>query len=116
MLLLEIAKLRGSNHRETTLVRELTLSMQPIPAVSVTDEEVIMRVGFIGLGDIGMPMAKTLLAAGFDLTVYNRSRGKVEEMEAAGRKGRRDTDGLDDGNFPSGPICPRSLRPAHPNR
>ena len=60
---------------------------EPILAVSGTDEEVIMRVGFIGLGDIGMPMAKTLLAAGFDLTVYNRSRGKVEEMEALGAKG-----------------------------
>ena len=36
-----------------------------------------MKLGFIGLGDIGMPMAKTLLAAGFDLTVYNRSRGKL---------------------------------------
>ena len=47
----------------------------------------MMRVGFIGLGDIGMPMAKTLLAAGFDLTVYNRSRGKVEEMKALGAKG-----------------------------
>jgi 3-hydroxyisobutyrate dehydrogenase-like beta-hydroxyacid dehydrogenase len=43
-----------------------------------------MRVGFIGLGDIGMPMAQTLLAAGFDLTVLNRSRGKVEEMEDLG--------------------------------
>jgi 3-hydroxyisobutyrate dehydrogenase-like beta-hydroxyacid dehydrogenase len=46
-----------------------------------------MKVGFIGLGNIGMPMAKVLLAAGFDLTVYNRSRGKVEEMEALGAKG-----------------------------
>ena len=46
-----------------------------------------MQVGFIGLGNIGMPMAKTLLAAGFDLTVYNRSRGKVEVMIALGAKG-----------------------------
>ena len=45
-----------------------------------------MKVGFIGLGNIGMPMAKTLLAAGFDLTVLNRSQGKVEEMVAFGAK------------------------------
>ena len=45
-----------------------------------------MKVGFIGLGNIGMPMAKVLLAAGFDLTVYNRSRGKVAEMETLGAK------------------------------
>ena len=70
----------------TTSVRE------PILAASVTDGEVIMRVGFIGLGDIGMPMAKTLLAAGFDLTVHNRSRGKVEEMEALGAKGASSVD------------------------
>ncbi len=43
-----------------------------------------MKVGFIGLGNIGMPMAKTLLGAGFDLTVHNRSRGKVGEMVALG--------------------------------
>jgi len=45
-----------------------------------------MKVGFIGLGNIGMPMAKVLLAAGFDLTVYNRSQGKVHEMATIGAK------------------------------
>lgn len=45
-----------------------------------------MKVGFVGLGNIGMPMAKTLLAAGFDLTVHNRSRGKMDEMAALGAK------------------------------
>jgi 3-hydroxyisobutyrate dehydrogenase-like beta-hydroxyacid dehydrogenase len=45
-----------------------------------------MKVGFIGLGNIGMPMAKVLHTAGFDLTVYNRSRGKVEEMASLGAK------------------------------
>ena len=43
-----------------------------------------MKVGFIGLGNIGMPMAKTLLKAGFTLTVHNRSRGKVDEMVTLG--------------------------------
>lgn len=43
-----------------------------------------MKVGFIGLGNIGMPMAKTLLKAGFELTVHNRSRSKVHEMVALG--------------------------------
>jgi 3-hydroxyisobutyrate dehydrogenase-like beta-hydroxyacid dehydrogenase len=43
-----------------------------------------MKVGFIGLGDIGMPMAKSLLRAGIQLTVHNRSRGKVEEMVQLG--------------------------------
>ncbi len=43
-----------------------------------------MKVGFIGLGRMGMPMSQRLLKAGFDLTVHNRSRGKVEEIARMG--------------------------------
>ena len=43
-----------------------------------------MKVGFIGLGRMGMPMSQRLLKAGFHLTVHNRSRGKVEEMVRLG--------------------------------
>ncbi len=42
------------------------------------------RVGFIGLGKMGRPMAANLLQAGFPLIVHNRSRGAVEEMVARG--------------------------------
>ena len=41
-------------------------------------------VGFIGLGIMGGAMAKNLLKAGFKVTVHNRSRGKVDELVAAG--------------------------------
>lgn len=44
------------------------------------------RIGFIGLGVMGAPMAKNLLQAGFSLTVYNRSPQKVAELVAAGAK------------------------------
>jgi len=43
-----------------------------------------MKVGFIGLGDMGMPMTKNLLNAGFQLTVHNRSRGKVDDITRLG--------------------------------
>jgi 3-hydroxyisobutyrate dehydrogenase len=43
-----------------------------------------MRIGFIGLGIMGRPMAKHLLAAGHSLTVWNRSRPGIEELVAAG--------------------------------
>jgi 3-hydroxyisobutyrate dehydrogenase-like beta-hydroxyacid dehydrogenase len=43
-----------------------------------------MRVGFIGLGAMGLPMARNLRAAGFDVVVHNRSRGKVNDFVAAG--------------------------------
>ena len=42
------------------------------------------QIGFIGLGVMGKPMAKHLLAAGHRLTVHNRSRGAVDEVVAAG--------------------------------
>lgn len=42
------------------------------------------RIGFIGLGVMGKPMAKHLLAAGFPLTVHSRSPGPVDELVAAG--------------------------------
>ena len=43
-----------------------------------------MRIGYIGLGKMGMPMAVNLRAAGHDLIVHNRSRGKVDDFVADG--------------------------------
>jgi 3-hydroxyisobutyrate dehydrogenase-like beta-hydroxyacid dehydrogenase len=45
------------------------------------------RVAFIGLGTMGYPMAGHLATAGHDVTVYNRTRTKVERWlaEHAGR-------------------------------
>jgi len=45
---------------------------------------VAQRVGFIGLGIMGRPMAGHLLEAGFPLTVHSRSPGSVDELVAAG--------------------------------
>jgi 2-hydroxy-3-oxopropionate reductase len=42
------------------------------------------RIGFIGLGIMGKPMADNLLAAGFPLTIHDRGRGPVEELAARG--------------------------------
>ncbi len=42
------------------------------------------KIGFIGLGRMGLPMSYNLLKAGFDLSVHNRSQGKVREIAAAG--------------------------------
>ena len=38
-----------------------------------------MRLGFIGLGIMGRPMAKHLIAAGHTMTVWNRSRPGIED-------------------------------------
>ena len=42
------------------------------------------RIGFIGLGIMGMPMARNLLKAGFPLVVWNRTRSKVELLKKDG--------------------------------
>jgi 2-hydroxy-3-oxopropionate reductase len=42
------------------------------------------RVGFIGLGIMGKPMAKNLLKAGFPLVVFSRSKGPVAELVKEG--------------------------------
>lgn len=42
------------------------------------------RIGFVGLGIMGKPMAKNLVNAGFEVTVYNRSSAAVEELVAEG--------------------------------
>jgi 3-hydroxyisobutyrate dehydrogenase len=43
-----------------------------------------MRIGFIGLGAMGLPMAGHLIAAGHDVTVASRSRGPIEAAVALG--------------------------------
>jgi 2-hydroxy-3-oxopropionate reductase len=45
-----------------------------------------VRVGYIGLGIMGKPMARNLMKAGFDLIVHNRSQAAVEELVAQGAK------------------------------
>jgi 2-hydroxy-3-oxopropionate reductase len=42
------------------------------------------RIGFIGLGIMGKPMARNLLAAGFELTVHSRSPDSLDELVGAG--------------------------------
>lgn len=41
------------------------------------------KLGFIGLGNMGLNMAKNLIAAGYHLQVYNRSIEKADELESS---------------------------------
>ena len=43
-----------------------------------------MNIGFIGLGLMGKPMARNLKRAGAQVSVYNRSRQKVDELAKEG--------------------------------
>ncbi|RZL45148.1 MAG: NAD(P)-dependent oxidoreductase [Pedobacter sp.] len=42
------------------------------------------KIGFIGLGKMGIPMAQNLIKAGYQLSVYNRSEAKAEKLIAEG--------------------------------
>ncbi len=46
-----------------------------------------MSVGFIGLGNMGQGMSDNLLAKGASLTVFTRTRSKIDTMVAKGAKG-----------------------------
>lgn len=45
-----------------------------------------MRVGVIGLGHMGSGIATSVIRAGFDVTVFNRTPGKAEPLVAKGAK------------------------------
>lgn len=48
------------------------------------------RLGFIGLGHLGAPIARRLLNAGFPMTVYNRENSKTAEFSTLGAVVARD--------------------------
>ena len=48
------------------------------------DKENATRIGWVGTGRMGAALARRLLVAGHDVSVYNRTRSKAEALEAAG--------------------------------
>lgn len=42
------------------------------------------HVGFIGLGNMGLPMARNLLTAGYPLHVFNRTAARAQSLLAQG--------------------------------
>jgi len=45
-----------------------------------------MRVGFIGLGNMGSAMARNLIKSGHELVLYNRTRSRAEELQPLGAR------------------------------
>jgi 3-hydroxyisobutyrate dehydrogenase-like beta-hydroxyacid dehydrogenase len=44
------------------------------------------KIGWIGLGKMGIPMSKNLIKKGYSLTVYNRTKEKTKELAGQGAK------------------------------
>ncbi|MDR3139922.1 MAG: NAD(P)-binding domain-containing protein, partial [Treponema sp.] len=58
-----------------------------------------MKIGFIGVGAMGKPMAKNLLSAGYEVHVFDLIAANVRELEGAGAKpcaGNRELAGKSD--------------------
>ncbi|KAL8056081.1 hypothetical protein ABFX02_04G096500 [Erythranthe guttata] len=49
-------------------------------------DEVPTRIGFLGLGIMGSPMAQNLIKAGCDVTVWNRTKSKCDPLVSLGAK------------------------------
>jgi 3-hydroxyisobutyrate dehydrogenase-like beta-hydroxyacid dehydrogenase len=45
-----------------------------------------MKVGFLGLGNMGSEMARNLIKAGHSLTVYNKTQSRAEDLASLGAK------------------------------
>jgi 3-hydroxyisobutyrate dehydrogenase len=48
------------------------------------------RLGFIGLGHLGSPMARRLLSAGFPMVVYDLDSNKTKAFSSLGAEAARD--------------------------
>ena len=46
------------------------------------------KVGWIGLGNMGNPMSRNLIKAGHEVTVWNRTKAKAQEVLDACKMGR----------------------------
>lgn len=52
--------------------------------MSLVKGDLMKKIGFIGLGTMGAPMASNLLKQGYTVTVYNRTASKADELAREG--------------------------------
>jgi len=50
----------------------------------ITREDIIMKIGYIGIGIMGLPMARNLLEAGHSLYIHNRTGSKCDTLAVQG--------------------------------
>nr|WP_235184271.1 2-hydroxy-3-oxopropionate reductase [Agrilactobacillus composti] len=58
----------------------------------------IMKIGFLGLGIMGKPMAKNLVKAGHDVTVFDFHQDSIDELVALGAKAAKGGKEVAEGN------------------
>src|SRR6266571_1017899 len=63
-----------------TRIAFMTGNLSP-PTTRVGEGEFHMKVGFIGLGSMGLPIARHVLQAGHTVVVYNRTRSRADALK-----------------------------------
>lgn len=58
--------------------------MTPSDTTPAQKKHTIQKIGYVGLGIMGMPMAKNLMKAGFELLVWNRTAERAQPLIDAG--------------------------------
>ncbi|XP_015890669.3 glyoxylate/succinic semialdehyde reductase 2, chloroplastic isoform X1 [Ziziphus jujuba] len=53
---------------------------------NIKEDQLPARIGFLGIGIMGFPMAQNLIKAGCDVTVWNRTKSKCEPLISLGAK------------------------------
>ena len=48
----------------------------------------MLKVGWIGLGNMGNPMSQNLVKGGYDVVVWNRTKSKADEVIVQARPGQ----------------------------
>ncbi|XP_062024859.1 glyoxylate/succinic semialdehyde reductase 2, chloroplastic [Rosa rugosa] len=69
--------------------KPLSLSLKAFssqPSKASSTDELPARVGFLGLGIMGSPMAQNLIKSGCDVTVWNRTKSKCDPLISLGAK------------------------------
>ena len=69
----------------------------------------MQKIGFIGLGIMGKPMAKNLLKAGYKLVVYDINKQPVKELVEAGAEEGLSSKDVLRGQILLSPCCPIHL-------
>jgi 3-hydroxyisobutyrate dehydrogenase len=59
-------------------------SVRPIRTPGEHEEDTLQRIGFIGLGNMGLPMCKNLVRAGYEVSAFDLRAEAVEEVVKAG--------------------------------
>jgi 6-phosphogluconate dehydrogenase (decarboxylating) len=59
--------------------------VRPIRTLGEHEEDTLQRIGFIGLGNMGLPMCKNLVRAGYEVSTFDLLAEAVEEVFVGGQ-------------------------------